>query len=100
MNACLGKTHENMRLLIKATTGLRFNASSGEFIKEVGVAAGREKLEKMTGSIRYREWCTVPVTYGNVVKKRVKLTEQTADTTADAFPESVDVLNRQTAETV
>ena len=81
MNACLCKTHENMRLLIKATTGLSFNASPDEFIEEVGVAAAREKLEKMTGPIRYREWCTVPVTYGNVVKKHVKLTEQTADTT-------------------
>ena len=47
MNACLCKTHENMRLLVKATTGLRFNASPDEFIKEVGVAAAREKLEKI-----------------------------------------------------
>ena len=79
MNACLCKTHENMRLLIKATPGLRFNSSPDEFIKEVDVPAAKEMLEKLATPTRYREWCTVPVTYGNVVKKRVKLIDQTAD---------------------
>jgi hypothetical protein len=74
MNSCLCKTHENMQLLLKAVPRLPFNSSPDEFVRETTVEQAQVILEEQltTPTITYWEWGQAEVTYGNVIKKRIK----------------------------
>ena len=81
MNMCLCKTHENMRLLLKATSGLGLNRSPDEFVQQTTPEQVRVILQQLPPEVKYWEWRTVPVQYGEVTKKRVKRLQYTATRT-------------------
>ena len=81
MNMCLCKTHENMRLLLKATSGLGLNRSPDEFVQQTTPEQARVILQQLPPEVKYWEWRTVPVQYGEVTKKRVKRLQYTATRT-------------------
>ncbi len=81
MNMCLCKTHENMRLLLKATSGLGLNRSPDEFVQQTTVQQASVILQQLPPEVKYWEWRTVPVQYGEVTKNRVKRLQYTATRT-------------------
>ena len=83
MNMCLCKTHENMRLMLKAVSRLGFNGSPDEFIGERTIEEAGESLQQLPADsdVTYWEWSTVLVAFGNVTKNRVKRIERKASKT-------------------